>query len=173
MNSNTQPTNKELVMRDDDFIVSKTNLKGQITYINQTFIKFAGYRQSETYLHQHKLVRHPEMPKAVFDLLWKTIQSGKEFNGYIKNMHKDGSYYWVFANVTPSFDNNNNIIGYYSVRRKPNPQAIEAIKPLYQKMLLAEKNTHSSKAAIVAGSQILETMLEQQGVDYEQFIFSL
>jgi len=173
MKNNVVPTRHELLMKDNDFIVSKTDLSGKITYVNQTFMKFSGYRQSETYLHQHKLVRHPDMPQTVFDLLWRTIKTGKEFNGYIKNMHKDGSFYWVFANVTPSFDSQNNIIGYYSVRRKPSKQALDKITPLYQTIRKAELQAANSRAAISAGKKILQQTLNQQEMDYDQFVLSL
>ncbi len=175
MNTKVKPTTKELIMHDDDFIVSKTNIKGQITYANSTFMRYSGYKQSKTYMHQHKLVRHPEMPKTVFHLLWQTIKAGKEFNGYIKNMHQDGSFYWVFANVTPSFStgNNRDIIGYYSVRRKPKAEALSVIKPLYKKILQAEQQAATSKAAIAAGTQVLHNTLEQQEMGYDQFVLSL
>jgi PAS domain S-box-containing protein len=173
MKNKIQPNQNKLEMKDDDFIVSKTNLKGQIIYANQMFVHFSGYRQSEIYNHQHSLVRHPDMPKAVFELLWQTIKSGKEFNGYVKNMHKSGSYYWVNANVTPSLDNRGQIVGYYSVRRKPTDKALAAIQPLYQAMLSAEKRTSNTKDAIAAGTQILQNTLEQQGMDYDQFVLSL
>ena len=165
--------NNERVLQEDDFLISKTDLSGKITYANQLFIKYSGYRQSETYNHQHSLVRHPDMPQAVFNLLWQTIKAGHEFNGYVKNLCKDGSFYWVFANVTPSFDNNNNIIGYYSVRRKPSTQAIAAITPLYQAMRSAERQENSSKTAVAAGNNILQAHLSQQEMDYDQFVLSL
>ena len=175
MNTQVKPTTKELLMHNDDFIVSKTNIKGQITYANSTFMRYSGYKQSKTYLHQHKLVRHPDMPRSIFHLLWQTIKSGKEFNGYVKNMHQDGSFYWVFANVTPSFSMNGNrdIIGYYSVRRKPKAEALSVIKPLYKKMLQAEQQANNIKAAIAAGTQVLQHVLEQQEMAYDQFVLSL
>ena len=173
MSNKIQPNQNEITMKDDDFIVSKTDLKGKVTYANQIFVRFSGYRQSEIYNHQHKLIRHPEMPQAVFELLWKTIQAGNEFNGYVKNMHKSGSFYWVFANVTPSYDNNRNIIGYYSVRRKASNTALNQIKPLYQAMLNAEKSSGGGKNAIVAGTKILQNALDQKGLDYDQFVLSL
>jgi PAS domain S-box-containing protein len=173
MNKKIQPNQNQMPMKDNDFIVSKTNLKGQIVYANQIFVRFSGYRQSEIYNHQHSLIRHPDMPKAVFELLWQTIKSGKEFNGYVKNMHKSGSFYWVIANVTPSYDSKGKIIGYYSVRRKPKDQALAIIQPLYQEMLSAERCTSNTKDAIAAGTQILQNALEQKGMDYDQFIFTL
>ncbi len=172
MKRNIQPTQKERLMRDNDFIVSKTDLKGRITYANKIFIEFSGYSQDELFNTQHNIIRHPDMPRAVFHLLWQTLKAGKEFNGYVKNMSKDGSFYWVFANVTPSFDNNNRVICYYSVRRKASQAAIDVVTPLYREMLMAEKNA-GAKNAIDASTSLLLEKLEQQGVGYEQFALSL
>jgi len=170
MKRKIQPTQKERVMRDNDFIVSKTDLKGRITYANKIFIEFSGYSQDELLNTQHNVIRHPDMPRAVFNLLWKTLESGQEFNGYVKNMSKDGGFYWVFANVTPSYDNNNKLIGYYSVRRKPSAQAVSVVEPIYNEMLAAEKNA-GAKNAIDAATQLLLDKL--QGVDYDQFALSI
>ncbi len=170
MKRKIQPNQKERVMRDNDFIVSKTDLKGRISYANKIFIEFSGYSQDELLNTQHNVIRHPDMPRAVFNLLWKTLESGQEFNGYVKNMSKDGSFYWVFANVTPSYDNNNKLIGYYSVRRKPSAQAVSVIEPIYNEMLAAEKNA-GAKNAVDAATQLLLDKL--QGVDYDQFALSI
>lgn len=172
MKNQVQPTQKELVMRDDDFIVSKTDLKGRLIYGNKIFVEFSGFSQTELINKQHNIVRHPDMPRAVFHLLWSTIESGKEFNGYVKNMSKNGSFYWVFANVTPSYDNNKKIIGYYSVRRKPSKEALAVIEPLYKKMLDAETSA-GAKSAIETSTAILMAEVEQQGGDYDQFVLSL
>ncbi len=170
MKRKIQPNQKERVMRDNDFIVSKTDLKGRISYANKIFIEFSGYSQDELLNTQHNVIRHPDMPRAVFNLLWKTLESGQEFNGYVKNMSKDGGFYWVFANVTPSYDNNNKLIGYYSVRRKPSAQAVSVIEPIYNEMLAAEKNA-GAKNAVDAATQLLLDKL--QGVDYDQFALSI
>ncbi len=170
MKNKIQPTQEEIVLRDHDFIVSKTDLKGRIIYANKIFIEFSGYTQDELLKTQHNIIRHPAMPRAVFDLLWKTLQSGKEFNGYVKNMSKDGSSYWVFANVTPSYDHQKNLIGYYSVRRKPSEEALSIIEPMYKEMLAAEKNA-GAKDAIGISTQWLINKL--QGVDYGQFVLSI
>jgi len=172
MKNKINPTHKERVMRDNDFIVSKTDLKGLITYANKIFIEFCGFTQYELFNAQHNIIRHPDMPRAVFDLLWKTLQSGQEFNGYVKNMSKDGGFYWVFANVTPSYDNNQNVIGYYSVRRKPSQQAIAIVEPIYKEMLQTEKNS-GTRDAIKNSTALLMSKLEQQGVSYDQFALSI
>jgi len=98
------PTDRERVMRKEEFIVSKTDLTGRITYGNRIFIEFSGYSEAELLGAQHNIIRHPDMPRAVFNLLWDTIAQGNEIFAYVKNMSKDGGFYWVFANVTPSYD---------------------------------------------------------------------
>ena len=173
MKNKIQPIQKERVMRDNDFIVSKTDLKGRITYANKIFIEFSGYTESELLSQQHNIVRHPDMPRSVFNLLWQTIKSGDEFFGYVKNMSKDGSYYWVFANVTPSYKAGaDKILGYFSVRRRPDSSKIKLIESVYQDMLAAEQQA-GSRDAITAGTKILTDIIEPTGKDYREFILSL
>lgn len=167
-----QPTQVERTMRDDDFIVSKADLKGRITYSNQVFAEFSGYKESEFLGKQHNLVRHPEMPRCVFKILWQHIENGEEIFAYVKNMCKDGSYYWVLANVTPSRDPQGKIVGYYSVRRKPNPKALSVITPLYKQLLQAEQNA-GARDAIDASLSLLNNLMKEKGVSYERFILDL
>lgn len=166
------PTGIERKMREEDFIVSKTNAKGVITYGNPIFIEFSGYDEEELLGSQHNIVRHPDMPRSAFKLAWDTIQSGNEFFGYVKNMSKDGGFYWVFTHITPDFDQAGNIIGYTSVRRCPRVEAIRKIEPVYQAMLEAERAA-GARDAIVAGTRVLVDTLNQAGVSYEQLVFSL
>lgn len=166
------PIAKEKVMRENDFIVSKTDLKGRITYGNRIFVEFSGYDLGELIGAQHNIIRHPDMPRAVFKLLWDTIEKGREISAYVKNMAKDGSFYWVFANVTPDFDEHGKITGYYSVRRKPKPEAVKVVSGLYQAMLDAERNA-GARDAISASTKILTDLLAQKGMSYDQLIFSL
>jgi len=172
MKQKIAPIAKEKVMRENDFIVSKTDLKGRITYGNRIFVEFSGYDLGELIGAQHNIIRHPDMPRAVFKLLWDTIEQGKEISAYVKNMAKDGSFYWVFANVTPDFDEHGKISGYYSVRRKPNPEAVKVVSGLYQAMLDAEQKA-GARDAISASTKILTDLLAQKGASYDQLIFSL
>lgn len=167
-----QPSNVERMMRENDFIVSKTNAKGIITYGNPIFIEFSGYDEAELLGSQHNIIRHPDMPRSVFKLVWNTIQSGKEFFGYVKNMSKDGGFYWVFTHITPDLDASGNIIGYTSVRRYPRPEAVRKAEPLYRAMLAAEQ-TSAARNAIEAGTQVLLDTLQQTGISYEELVFSL
>lgn len=166
------PTSVERKMREDDFIVSKTNAKGIITYGNPIFIEFSGYSEAELLGSQHNIVRHPDMPRAAFQLAWDTIQAGKEFFGYVKNMSKDGGFYWVFTHITPDFDPAGQILGYTSVRRCPRPAAVNKIEPVYRAMLAAERAA-GPRQAIAAGTQVLLDLLQQSGIGYDELVFSL
>ena len=166
------PTNRERLMREDDFIVSKTDTKGIIEYGNRTFIEFSGYSEKELIGANHNIIRHPDMPRAVFQLLWDTLAQKKEIFAYVKNMSKNGDYYWVFANVTPSVNAQGLVEGYFSVRRKPRASAIAAASGLYRDML-AEERRAGPKDACNASLALLTNALTQQGISYESFILSI
>lgn len=166
------PTQHERVMRENDFIVSKTDPKGIITYGNPIFIEFSGYTEAELLGAQHNIIRHPDMPRSAFKLVWDTLQSGKEVFAYVKNMSRDGGYYWVFAHVSPDFGPSGSIVGYTSVRRYPQRSAIEKIDPVYQQMIQAEKAA-GSRDAIAAGTRVLTDLLKKTDMSYEELVFSL
>ncbi len=163
-----QPTSVERSLSEDDFIVSKTDLKGRIIYGNKMFIKLSGYDESELLNKPHSILRHPDMPKVIFKLLWQRIQNGEEIFAYVKNLCKDGAYYWVLANVTVTFDKNGNTRDYHSVRRKPSQKALEVIKPLYEKLLAEERS-----GGMEASERLLKRILEEKGVTYDEFVISL
>ncbi len=168
----TTPSSVERQMREDDFIVSKTDLKGRITYGNRIFIEFSGYSEAELLGAQHNIIRHPDMPRAVFKLLWDTIQTKRECNAYVKNMAKDGSFYWVFANVTPNFDRDGNVIGYFSVRRKPKASGVKTVTDLYRVMLEAERRA-GAKDAMGVSTRILTDLLAEKGLSYDELVLAI
>src|SRR4051794_38246850 len=96
------PTQREVFFDKDSFIVSKTDLKGRITYANKAFCDIAGYAEGEVIGQPHSIIRHPDMPRAIFKVLWDAIAEGREVFAYVKNMCRGGDHYWVFAHVTPS-----------------------------------------------------------------------
>jgi PAS domain S-box-containing protein len=166
------PTTQEKVMREGDLIVSKTDLKGRITYGNRTFHDYSGFAETELLGTQHNIVRHPDMPRAVFKLLWDRLQAGQEVFAFVKNISKDGSFYWVFANITPSYDAQGTLLGYFSVRRKPNPKAIKQVEPIYRQMLQAERSA-GTRDAIAASTQLLTNTLAANQVSYDDFVMGL
>lgn len=161
-------TNQEKVLSENDFIVSKTDLNGKILYGNKIFIKLSGYEESELLGKPHSILRHPDMPKIIFKLLWERIKSKKEIFAYVKNLCKDGAYYWVYANVTATIDLNGNIRDFHSVRRKPSSKAMEVIPNLYRDLLIAEQ-----RGGISESHRVLTELLSKKGVTYDKFIFDL
>ena len=166
-------TGVEVFFPEDDIIVSKTNLKGHITYANDTFLSIAGYSEAEVLGKPHSMIRHPDMPRAVFQLLWQTIQAGEEIFAYVMNRAKNGDHYWVLAHVTPSLDAGGNIIGYHSNRRVPKRETINnVIIPLYKK-LRAIETSGERKGALERSTATLTSLLAEKGMTANEFFLSL
>lgn len=164
---------KEATFGADEVIVSKTDTKGRITYANDVFLRIAGYTEDEVLGKAHSVIRHPDMPRCVFKLLWDVIGGGSEIFAYVKNQTKDGGYYWVFAHVTPRFDSRGNIIGYHSNRRCPRREAIAKVEPLYNQLLQIERQNSDRKAGLDASTAALLQILGKAGLSYEQFVLGL
>lgn len=130
MKTNLPVTDNEVTLDASQTIVSKTNLKGIITYVNQEFIDICGFSEEELIGKNHNIVRHPDMPPAAFQDLWDTINAGKPWIGIVKNRCKNGDYYWVEANVTP-VQENGKIVGHLSIRKKPSRDQITQAESLY------------------------------------------
>ncbi|MDF1883107.1 PAS domain-containing protein [Sulfurimonas sp. SAG-AH-194-C21] len=162
------PTNNEKQLGVDEFIVSKTDERGKILYGNKTFIKISGYKEEELLGKPHSILRHPDMPKVVFQLLWDRLKAKKEIFAYVKNLCKDGSFYWVYANVTVTLDKDDKVIDLHSVRRKPSREAMEVIPGLYKQLLEKEKSD-----GVGASGKLLNDTLQDMGASYDDFIFNL
>ena len=159
---------QERQVNSDAFLVSKTDTKGRIIYCNIPFAQIVGAKGNELIGKPHNIVRHPDMPRIVFKILWEHVKNKKEVFAYVKNKSFDGSFYWVFANVTASLDQKGEIIGYYSVRRKPNPKALDVIIPLYKQLLEAEKN-----GGMDASSKLLDSILQEKNKSYDELMNNL
>lgn len=173
MKSDYLQTGKEVFFDESEIIVSKTDLGGRITYANDVFLRVAGYREDEIIGRPHSLIRHPDMPRCVFKLLWDTLQSGSEVFAYVVNLCSNGDYYWVLAHVTPSFDAQGAVIGYHSNRRVPDRQAVEDISRLYSTLRAEEEKTGRSIEGMQSAFKLLSHTLADLGVDYDEFVFSL
>lgn len=115
-------------------IVSETDTKGIITYANRKFCEISGYTQEELIGQPHNIIRHPDMPKEAFSKLWSTIQSGQIWHGLVKNLRKDGQFYWVETEILPAKNENNEITGYVAARRSSSRKNIEETAIMYRKM---------------------------------------
>ncbi len=166
-------TGKERFFPEDDIIVSKTDLKGTITYANNVFLDIASMTEGEAIGAPHSVIRHPDMPRAIFKLMWETIQAGHEIFAYVINMAKTGDHYWVFAHITPTFDDTGKIIGYHSNRRVPDRDALKIIIPLYAHLKTIEDSLPDRARGLEKSTSALQAVLREKGISYDEFIFSL
>lgn len=131
MRKNFPVTRKETIVGDHAILISRTNPKGIINYASKDFIKISGFEESELIGKPHNIVRHPDVPPAIFEDLWTTLRSGQPWTGVIKNRRKDGGYYWVYSEMSPLFEDNK-IIGYNSIRYRPTREQVQEAIRLYQ-----------------------------------------
>lgn len=132
------PTDHEYVF-NEGVIVSQTDLNGVITYANRLFCEVSGYKSSELIGKPHNIIRHPDMPAAVFTRMWETIKGGQAWNGLVKNMRKDGDFYWVDTEILPIKDDSDKIIGYIAARKAASRKDIHENEEIYKKMLKAKQ----------------------------------
>ena len=167
MKPTIHPTGREILFEERDIIVSKTDLKGRIRYANRTFYAVSGFSERELDGRPHSVIRHPDMPRAVFKLLWDRILGGDEIFAYVKNMTRGGDHYWVFAHVTPSHNAAGIIEGFHSNRRAPRRSAIEAILPLYDTLSRIEASHRNLKEGLEASSHHLSAFVAAQRKTYD------
>ncbi|SFK39521.1 PAS domain-containing protein [Geodermatophilus ruber] len=168
-----RPTGEERTFGTDELIVSKTDPRGVITYANDVFLRVSGYTADEVIGQPHNLIRHPEMPRAVFALLWGALAQGQEIFAYINNLAADGAHYWVLAHVTPSYGPDGRVLGYHSNRRRPSPRAVAEVTPLYGRLRAEERRHPHARAAVAASSRLLEEVVTERADSYEEFVWSV
>lgn len=173
MPTSVRPTGTERSFGADEVIVTKTDLKGRVTYANDVFCRVSAFDESELLGQPHNVIRHPAMPRGVFRLLWESLAARQELFAYVVNLAGDGAHYWVLAHVTPSIDGTDQVVGYHSNRRLSDPAVVRQIQPVYE-LMLAEERRHASAAdASRAGLDLLNGILAEKGTDYDRFIWSL
>lgn len=174
MSEKIKPTGREIFFPASELIVSKTDLKGRMTYVNRLFCTMACYGEAELIGQPHSLIRHPDMPRSVFKLLWETVEAKREIFAFVKNMAATGDHYWVFAHVTPSYDLQGRPTGYHSNRRLPSADLIKStIAPLYAEVLAIEKRHVNGKDSLAAGTKALTDFVASQKVSYDELMFSV
>jgi len=163
--SRPTPTDVEREVSEVDLIVSKGDEEGRITYINPIFVKISGYTQGELMEKPHSILRHPDMPKVIFKYLWDNIKEGRDVVAYVKNLCKDGSYYWVLATVKMAKNPDGSFRNYMSTRRRVTDRAKETISELYSKLLKIEK-----EEGVEASQKAFDAFLTEHGItDTESF----
>lgn len=132
-----EPIDEEVIF-DGSALISETDTKGKLLYVNRKFCEMSGYSKDEVIGQSHSILRHPDMPRAAFKNLWETIKKGEKWSGYVKNLRKDGKYYWVIVDIIAKRDDADNIIGYIASRKAPD-DTFQSTKERYRKLLEAEK----------------------------------
>ena len=173
MNNKVEPTGIENTFAENEIIVTKTDLKGRIIYANDIFCRVAEISEEDALGAPHSIIRHPDMPRAVFWLLWQQIEAGNEIFAFVKNMATSGNHYWVFAHVTPTVGTDGDITGYHSSRRAARPSEIKIASALYAKMCEIEQSYDNRKEGMEAGIAYLINLLDEKGLTYDQFVWSL
>jgi aerotaxis receptor len=153
MRNNGPVTRVEYRLKEGEFIVSKTDLKGRITYVNRPFVDISGFSAEELIGAPHNIVRHPDMPSAAFEDLWNTLKQGKPWRGMVKNRCKNGDHYWVEANANPIWEGNR-VVGYMSLRTRPTQMQIDEVEKIYTRI-----REGKAKGLAVKGGRIVRTGL--------------
>lgn len=159
---------EEITFSKKKFIVSKTDIKGKILFINKNFSEISGYTEAELIGANHNTLRHPDMPRSIFYLVWNALLAGQEVSGVVKNLAKDGRYYWVIADFSPKKNSKGEITSLTSFRRAAPNKVIEEIEELYATMLDIEKK-HGMEGAL----SYLEAFLEEHQMSYDEFLDEL
>jgi len=163
------PINHEIKLNPKRYIVSKTDASGIIEYGNDYFVEISGYSEAELIGQAHSIVRHPDMPKIVFKMMWDRIKQAKNIMAVVKNLAKDGSYYWVVTEFEPKVDPiTNEIVSHTAFRKAAPREAIEAMMPIYKKLLEIEES-----GGMKASEKYLRGYLEENKTTYDEFIDKL
>ena len=163
------PIDKEVGWNKSQVVISETDVYGRITNVNDVFCNVCGYSPEEMIGQPHSIIRHPDMPKLVFKLLWDNLKVGNNFIGVIKNLAKSGEYYWVITDFEMRRDATGNIT-HYIARRKSVPKAVieNYVAPLYETLLKLEK-----VGGMELSSRFFKNYLAKQGKDYIDFIIDV
>jgi PAS domain S-box-containing protein len=137
MSDDLIPNSIEIAFKQGN-IISESDIHGRITYVNRLFCEMTGYTKAELIGQPHSIIRHPDMPKKCYEHLWNNIKSGISWEGYIKNLRKDGAYYWVNASIHPKYDEVGSIIGYIALQKPPGKTTLEEIKEHYSRLLSSQ-----------------------------------
>ena len=160
---------EEVILDTKRYIVTKTDVKGNITYANDYFVEICGYSHEELIGKPHNTIRHPDMPRILFKLMWQRIQSGQNVLVIVKNKRKDGRYYWIVTDFEAKKDKlTNEVLSYTAFRKAAPREAIEKISPLYKKLIELEK---------IGGMKVSEKYLlwhlDEKNLSYDEFINKL
>jgi len=162
------PTNREIKLSSQKMLVSKTDASGYISYANENFVEISGYSESELIGSPHNILRHPDMPKAIFYIMWQNIKSNKNIMAVVKNLAKNGNHYWVTTDFEIRKNREGKITNYLAFRQSASKSIIKAIEPLYSKMIEIEESQSMDESL-----KYLDSFLDEKDMSYNEFIKDL
>jgi len=162
------PIDEEIKFSKKKFIVSKTDINGIITFANKNFCDVSGYSEEELIGVPHNILRHPDMPRAIFFLVWSSLLKGEPVSGVVKNLAKGGKYYWVITDFDIKKDTQGEIKSLTAFRRAAPQNVIDVVEELYESMLNIEKR-HGIEGSLA----YLEAYLDEKEMNYEEFLDDL
>jgi len=147
----------EEVTFEGGVMITETDLRGRMTYVNRKFVNMSAYEKSELMGKPHSIMRHPDMPKCLFKNMWKTLKRGETWKGYVKNLRKDGKFYWVMVYVSCKYDDEGILIGYIAARKVPEKGSIDTIAQKYRELLETEcANENLATISNIIGAELGE-----------------
>lgn len=158
---------REIKLDPSRTIMSKTDPRGIIEFANDYFMEICGYEEYELMGQPHNIIRHPDMPKIVFKLMWNRLNKGGNIHALVKNLAKDGRYYWVLTNFETKYDDEGIIVSHYARRKAAPGNAIYQVEKLYKTLRSIEKTQNMEVA-----ERYFFGMLEEKGLTYDEFILN-
>ncbi len=156
----------------DKILISKTDTQGNITYCSPSFLQLCGYDEQELMGRSHNLLRHPDMPKGIYYLMWENLKANREFNAFILNKTKSGQSYWAFTNITPVHTVEGKLVGYTCAKRPANEAGIGLFSVYYEQMRDEERRLGDNEGPRKS-AQLLQEILAATGDSYEASVFKL
>jgi len=167
-NLTTNIVGKEIKLDPSKTIMSKTDKKGIIEYANEYFMEISGYEEYELMGQPHNIIRHPDMPKVIFKELWVRLKKGENIHALVKNLTKNGDYYWVLTSFETKYNKDGEIISHYSRRKAAPGNAVYQVEKLYKTLLAIEKTQ-----SVAVAEKYFVGMLEEKNMSYDEFIFDI
>jgi len=162
------PINKEIIINSKEFLVSKTDKYGNIIYVNKFFSEITEYDENESLGKPHSILRHPDMPSAIFFLMWQQIQRGENITALVKNLAKSGQYYWVTTDFEIHKNDGLHDTTYIAFRRAASRKVIKKLEPFYKQLLTIEK-----KHGLEASLQYLQGFLDERHLTFNEYMDSI